>query len=129
MAKENGIYQCQVCGNIVSVIFNGGGDLVCCDQKMKLLEEKTGEEERKEKHVPVIEKTEGGVRVTVGSTPHPMEQKHYIQLIQLMHGDDIVIGKRLNPGDEPVAEFCCLPDVENLSARILCNVHGVWKSK
>ena len=128
MANLNGIYKCEICGNVVSVLEAGDGELVCCGQPMNLFEEKTAEQEGKEKHVPVIEKIEGGVRVKVGSTPHPMEEKHYIELIQLVKDGNVVIGMRLKPGDEPVADFCCLTDTEGLEARELCNIHGLWKS-
>ena len=127
MAKQNAIYKCEICGNIVSVLEAHAGELVCCGQPMNLLEEKTAEQEGKEKHVPVVESVEGGIRVRVGSIPHPMEEKHYIELIQLIKGNDVVAGKRLNPDDEPVAEFCNI-NAEGLKARIFCNIHGVWVS-
>ncbi|MBW2975715.1 desulfoferrodoxin [Candidatus Woesearchaeota archaeon] len=126
MAELNKIYRCGICGNVVSVLEAGKGELVCCGQPMKMLEEKTAEQEGKEKHVPVIETIEGGVRVKVGSVPHPMEENHHIGLIQLVKDGNVVIGKRLKPGDGPAAEFCCLADTEGLKARILCNVHGLW---
>jgi len=127
MAKQNAIYKCSICGNVVSVIEAHEGILVCCGKEMELLEEKTSEEEGKEKHIPVMEKIEEGIRVRVGSTAHPMEKEHYIGLIQLIKDDNIVIGKRLKPGDEPAADFCCLVSTEGLKARALCNVHGLWK--
>ena len=127
MAEQNGIYKCEICGNVVSVIEAHDGALVCCGKEMKLLEEKTSEQEGKEKHVPVIEKFESGVRVNVGSILHPMEESHYIEIIQLVKDNDIVIGKRLKPGEEPVAEFC-LANTEGLKARALCNIHGLWKN-
>ena len=128
MAKLNAIYKCKVCGNIVSVIEEGKGELVCCGQPMELLEEKTKEQEGNEKHVPIIEVKENKVIVKVGSVPHPMEDSHYIELIQLIKDSNVVIGKRLRPGDEPKAEFC-VEDTEGLKARILCNIHGVWVSE
>ena len=127
MAKQNAIYKCDICGNVVSVLEAHAGELVCCGQPMNLLEEKTGAQEGKEKHVPIVESFEKGIRVRVGSIPHPMEEKHYIELIQLIKGDDVVAGKRLNFDDEPVAEFCHL-HAEGLKARIFCNIHGVWIS-
>ena len=126
MAELNGIYKCDICGNVVSVLESGGGTLVCCGQDMNLLKEKTSaQEEGKEKHVPIIEKTDAGVKVKVGSIAHPMEEKHYISLIQLIKEKDVVIGKRLKPGEKPEAEFC-LANVEGLKARIFCNIHGLW---
>lgn len=127
MTKSNEIYKCGICGNVVSVLEASGGELVCCGKPMALQEEKTAEQEGQEKHVPVIEKTDKGVRVKVGSIPHPMEEKHYIELIQLLKDGEIIIEKRLKPGDEPVAEFC-LTDAEGLKARELCNIHGLWKN-
>jgi superoxide reductase len=128
MAKLNGIYKCNICGNIVSVLEAHQGTLVCCGQPMELLEAHTKEQEGKEKHVPIIEADKGRVVVKVGSVPHPMEDSHYIELIQLMKDDNVVIGKRLKPGDEPKAEFC-LAETEGLKARILCNIHGLWISE
>ena len=128
MAKQDGTYKCSICGNIVSVIEAHEGELVCCGQPMNLLEEKTSAQEGKEKHVPVIEQTEAGIKIKVGSIPHPMEAEHYIELIQLIDDNGIVMEKRLKPGDKPEAEFCCLAKTEGLKARELCNVHGLWRS-
>ena len=127
MAKQHAIYKCEICGNVVSVIEAHEGALVCCGKEMVLLEEKTSEQEGNEKHIPVVETFEGGARVKVGSVLHPMEEDHYIELIQLIKDEDIVIGKRLKPGEEPVAEFC-LVNTEGLKARALCNIHGLWKN-
>jgi superoxide reductase len=128
MAEKNGIYKCEFCGNTVSVIISGEAPLVCCGQEMTLLQEKT-EDQGKEKHVPIIEKTKEGIKVKIGSIPHPMEQAHYIALIQLVKGNEVIIGKRLKPGDKPEADFCCLTETKGLTARALCNIHGLWKSK
>ena len=125
MVKQKGIYKCEICGNVVSVLEAKDPMIICCGQEMTLLEEKT-QDEGKEKHVPIIEKTESGIKVKVGSVPHPMDDDHYITLIQLIKGNDVVIGKRLKPGDKPEAEFCCLAETEDLKARILCNIHGLW---
>ncbi len=124
MTEIREVYKCEICGNIVEVLHAGVGQLVCCGQPMKLLEEKT-EDEGREKHVPVIEKTEDGVKVKVGSVPHPMEEKHYIEWIEVIADGD-VHRKWLKPGEKPGAEFCIQSD--NISARELCNVHGLWKS-
>ncbi|MFT4297817.1 MAG: desulfoferrodoxin [Candidatus Woesearchaeota archaeon] len=129
MVEMNGIYKCEICGNVVSVLEATPAPIVCCGEEMSLLQEKTGEQEGKEKHVPVIEKTEKGVKVKVGSIPHPMEENHYISLIQLMQGSNVLIGKRLNPEDAPEAEFCCVAYSDELKARIFCNIHGVWSNK
>ena len=126
MAKQNAIYKCNICGNVVSVIEAHVGELVCCNQPMELLQEKT-QDQGKEKHVPIIEKTENGIKVKVGEVPHPMEPEHYIELIQLIDNENnVVIGKRLKPTDKPEAEFCCLAKTEGLKARIFCNIHGLW---
>ena len=125
MVKLKEIYKCNVCGNIVEVVHASGGELVCCGQPMELLTEKL-QDIGNEKHVPVIEKTANGVKVKVGSIPHPMEEKHYIEWIELF-ADDVVYRKYLKPGDKPEAEFCVT--ARKLSARDYCNVHGLWKSK
>jgi superoxide reductase len=123
MAKKLEVYKCELCGNIVEVLHGGDGELVCCGQPMKHLVENTVDA-AKEKHVPVIEKVAGGVKVKVGSVPHPMEEKHYIEWIEL-----IVNGKAhrqfLKPGQAPEAVFKV--EAENVTAREYCNLHGLWK--
>jgi superoxide reductase len=122
--KLNGIYKCEICGNIVEVLHTGEGDLVCCGQNMTLLDEKTADSTT-EKHVPLIEKTKDGFKVTVGSTLHPMEEKHYIEWIELI-ADGKSYRKFLKPGDKPVAEFCI--QASKVSAREYCNVHSLWRA-
>jgi superoxide reductase len=124
MTKKNQVYKCEKCGNIVEVLHGDGAPLVCCGQDMTLLEENTVDA-AKEKHVPVIEKVENGYKVSVGSVAHPMEEKHYIEFIELI-ADGKVYRQDLNPGETPEAFFCV--DAENVSAREYCNLHGLWKA-
>lgn len=127
MTKKNEIYKCNICGNVVEVIENGEGTLVCCGQNMILLQEQTAEQEGKEKHVPVVETDGSKVKVIVGSVEHPMEEKHYIERIELLKGGNIIAAKQLNPGEKPEAEFF-LENTDEIMARALCNVHGLWVS-
>lgn len=124
MAEQLGIYKCGKCGNIVEVLFAGGGELVCCEEPMKLLVANTVDAAR-EKHVPVIEKIEGGFKVRVGSVAHPMEEDHYIQWIEAV-ADGKAYRKFLNPGDAPEAEF--MIDAASITAREYCTLHGLWKA-
>lgn len=127
MAKFLGVYKCSLCGNIVEVFHEAAGTLACCGQDMELQEEKTADSTT-EKHVPVIEKTENGVKVTVGSTLHPMTDEHYIEWIELKQDDKIQV-QYLKPGDEPVAYFVICPEYKgDISAREYCTVHGLWKN-
>jgi len=123
MAERLQIYKCGVCGNIVEVVYGSTGELVCCGQPMELLDEKTADAAT-EKHVPVIEKINGAYKVTVGSTLHPMEEKHYIEWIELLT-DGKAYRQFLNPGDAPEATFDVKAD--SVSAREYCNVHELWK--
>jgi superoxide reductase len=125
MAKLRGIYKCEICGNIVEVLHEGIGALVCCDEEMTLLEEKT-KDSSIEKHVPYIEKKDDIVTVKVGQNQdHPMEEKHYIEWIQII-ADDASYRKFLKPGDKPQATFNT--KAKDIKAREYCNVHGLWKS-
>ncbi len=124
MTEIRQIYKCNVCGNVVEVIHGGAGELVCCGQPMERLVEKT-EDAGKEKHVPVIESTGAGIKVKVGSVPHPMEEKHYIEWIEII-ADGKVCRKFLSPGGPPEAEFEIRG--EKVTARAYCNLHGLWKS-
>ena len=125
MTKLNEIYRCDVCGNVVSVVGKGAGELVCCGKPMNLLQEKT-DDQGMEKHVPVIERIESGTRVKIGSAEHPMQDDHYIEWIEVMsEGRNQRVF--LKPGNRPEAEFGKMPG--NARARTFCNIHGLWKSK
>jgi superoxide reductase len=123
--KSLQIYKCKVCGTIIQVLKPGKPSLVHCGQPMELLVEKT-EDEGREKHVPVIEKIDGGYKVKVGNVAHPMTESHSILGIQLI-GEDCVCLKALKPGDKPEAVF--MTDAKEVTARAYCNLHGLWKSK
>lgn len=125
VAVKEGIYICSLCGNIVEMIKVGGGELVCCGKPMDLLEEKTADAAT-EKHVPMIEKVDGGFKVTVGSTAHPMNPEHHIEWIELLVGDSSY-RTYLKPGDAPEAFFCIDADIKDVTAREHCNIHGLWK--
>lgn len=124
MAEKSAIYKCELCGNIVEVLHAGDGELVCCGQPMKKVVENTVDAS-KEKHVPVIEKTADGYTVSVGSVPHPMEEKHYIEWIELI-ADGVSHRVFLKSGDAPVAKFAV--KASKVTAREYCNLHGLWKS-
>lgn len=128
MAEKKLFYKCRFCGNLVEVIEGGDGTLFCCGEPMKLFEAKTQASEGKEKHVPVIEVNGQTVTIKVGSIPHPMEENHYIELIQLIVNGDTVLSKSLNPGEKPEAVFYNIEDTNSLSAKALCNIHGLWTS-
>ena len=122
--KKLEMYKCLICGNIVEVIHEGEGELVCCGQAMSLLVENSVDAAQ-EKHVPVVEKVAGGYKVSVGSVPHPMEEKHSIEWIELL-ADGKAYRQFLSPGGAPEAVFAV--EGEDVTAREYCNLHGLWKS-
>ncbi len=124
MTEKRQIYKCSICGNIVEVLHTGAGHLVCCGKPMELQQEKT-DDAGQEKHVPVIEKTDTGIKVKVGSVPHPMEENHYIEWIEIS-ANGALYRKFMKPGDSPEAVFEI--KAEKTEARIYCNLHGLWKS-
>jgi len=126
MTKRLQVYKCEICGNIVEVVHAGPGQLVCCGRAMILMKEKK-EDKGVEKHLPVAEATQQGIKVKVGSIPHPMEDEHYIEWIEVLEACGNVQRKFLAPGESPEAVFdvCC--DVEE--TRSYCNLHGHWGSK
>ena len=123
MAEKMEIYKCMMCGNIVEVLHGGDGELVCCGKPMELQVENTTDAAR-EKHVPVIEKIDGGYKVKIGSVPHPMEEKHFIEWIELI-ANGKAYRQFLNPGDVPEAVFNI--EANLVTAREFCNLHGVGK--
>ncbi len=123
MAKLYEIYKCDICGNVVEVLHGGKGELLCCGEPMKLMEEQTAEQVY-EKHVPVVEETDSGIKAVVGSTLHPMEEKHYIEWIQVITNQG-ACKKFLKPGDKPEAIFSDVQEWKKV--REYCNIHGLWK--
>jgi len=125
MAEKLQVYKCELCGQIVEVIHGGAGELVCCNQPMQLLDAKTSDQGQ-EKHVPVVEKTPEGIKVKVGDVPHPMEEKHYIEWIEV-EADGKTHAAFLSPGDAPEAVFNVKAD--QVKAREHCTIHGLWKGE
>jgi len=125
MTKRLEVYKCSICGNIVEVLHGGAGELVCCGQPMENLIAKTADQ-GKEKHVPVIEKLNGGIKVKIGSIPHPMEEKHFIEWVELI-ADGRTYRQFLNPGEKPEVVFKI--EAKKITAREYCNVHGLWEAK
>lgn len=125
MPKQFEVYTCAHCGIVIEVLRAGGGELVCCGEPMKHKIEGTSDGAT-EKHVPVIEKTAEGIKVTVGSVPHPMTPEHWIEWIEIL-ADGRSYKKFLNPEDKPEATFCIQAD--NIVAREYCNLHGLWKNE
>ena len=125
MTARNEIYQCRCCGNMFEVLHGGTCVPQCCGEPLALMRE-GATDGAKEKHVPVIEKTDAGYKVSVGSAAHPMAEDHYIEWIELI-ADGVSYRKYLNPGDAPEAEFCL--KAERVTAREFCNKHGVWKAE
>ena len=124
MTQRLEIYKCEICGNIVEVLHGGEVDMKCCGALMKLYKENTVDA-AKEKHVPAIEKTSDGIKVKVGEVAHPMEEKHYIEWIEII-ADGKAYRQFLNPGEAPEAEFKI--DAEQVTAREYCTIHGLWKA-
>ena len=124
MNKKLEIYKCMECGNIVEILNPGGGAVSCCGEAMKLIKENTTDAAQ-EKHVPVIEKIDGGYKVAIGAVAHPMAEEHYIQWIELI-ADGKAYMQLLQPGDAAEAIFNI--DAEQVCARAYCNLHGLWKA-
>ena len=118
------VFKCELCGNIVESIHDGPGELVCCGQPMKKFEENTVDA-AKEKHVPVVEKIEGGYKVKVGDVAHPMGEDHWIEWIELIAGGK-AYREFLSPGDTPEATFFI--DASDMKVRAYCNLHGLWQA-
>ena len=125
MTKLNEVYKCEVCGNIVELVHTGVGELVCCGKPMVIQVANTVDADE-EKHVPVVEVTDKGIKVTVGSISHPMDADHYIEWIEVI-ADGQVLRQHLRPGGTAMAGFCCIA-TDKVQARAYCNLHGLWKS-
>ena len=157
MTKQNQIYKCEICGNITEILHLGVGELVCCGRAMKLITEKTKDESQEksidatfsatsfakasevkkallDKHLPIIEQLPDnvcrggdGIIVKIGKVPHPMEEEHYIEWVEVKTKAGKIGKQFLKPGDSTEMEFQTRDDI--VEVRAYCNVHGLWKSK
>ncbi|MCK4518975.1 MAG: desulfoferrodoxin [Candidatus Omnitrophica bacterium] len=125
MTRLRELYRCDICGDVIEIVSEGAPALVCCNQPMKKLEAKT-EDEGSEKHVPVVEDGDRGIKVKIGSVEHPMEEKHYIKFIEVLT-EDRIDRVELKPGQAPEANFC-MAKSDVLEVREFCTIHGLWKS-
>ena len=125
MTQRFQVYRCDICGNMVNLMAVGRGDLVCCQKPMRLLVEQH-KEAGKEKHVPVVERTEHGIRVRIGSIPHPMEDRHFIEWIEVRNGP-LALLRMLKPDEPPEGEFPLRET--NVKVRCYCTMHGLWANK
>jgi len=126
MSEINEIYKCNVCGNMAEMVHSGFSVMVCCNNPMELLEA-IQKDEGGQKHIPIINIEDNKVIVDVGEIPHPMEEEHWINFIELCVGDQI-FRQQLKPGDKPSATFDVISKGEEVSSRIYCNLHGLWPS-
>lgn len=123
--KRLNVLKCAKCGNIVEVLVAGAGEISCCGETMQIIEEKTADSTT-EKHVPLVQKTDKGYKVVVGSTLHPMTEAHQIQWIELVTEKGSMI-QFLDPTGAPEAEF--VTDQKALFAREYCNLHSLWRTE
>jgi len=134
MTQKLELYRCNICKNIVEVVLEGEGELVCCGEPMERLEEGTTDG-AKEKHVPVIDfECEGvGVKIRVGEFPHPMIPEHYIQFVEAISKTGKTVHREyLYPGEAPEIVINCRSNLgrgDGLKAREYCNIHGLFANK
>ena len=117
------IFKCEVCGNVAEMLRSGGGQLVCCNAAMQRLVENSTDAAG-EKHLPVVEKIATGVSIKVGEVPHPMENSHFIEWVEIATADGKACKKFLQPGSAPQVSFSC---GEVVAVRAMCNLHGLWQ--
>lgn len=123
--KNIKFYICERCGNLVGIINESGVPMMCCGQKMTLLEPNTVEASN-EKHIPVATVEGNTVKVDIGSVAHPMVEEHSILWVYLQT-DKGGHRKNLKAGDAPSVSFALL-DEKPLSVYAYCNLHGLWKA-
>ncbi len=120
-------FKCNVCGNLVGLVIDGGGDLVCCGELMEKLVEKT-KDEGNEKHLPVVTQEGSNIIVKVGEESHPMTDAHYICFIVIKYNNKTQ-KVELSPNDLPSASFEVSEDFDEMEVYEYCSVHGLWKSE
>ena len=124
--KRDTFYKCEICGNMVVKVVEGGGQVTCCGQPMSIIEPNTNDAAQ-EKHVPDVSVDGDVIAVNVGSVDHPMADDHYIQWIYVVT-EEGVIARCLKPGEAPHADIV-LVGQKPLSVLEYCNKHGLWKTE
>lgn len=126
MTEKLEIYKCNICGNVVEVLAEGVGELICCGENMLLLKEQK-QDEYKEKHVPIISIKNKNVIIKVGEIPHPMTFDHHICFIEAISLDGKYLKRKyLNKDENPELQFDC--NSNQMKARALCNIHNLWSN-
>ncbi len=125
MNNERQFYICSVCGNMVGLIEDRGGTLVCCGQEMDRLVSGSVDAAQ-EKHVPFLNRQGGMLTVNVGSVPHPMTEEHHITWIAVAQGG-ATHRVTLKKAGQPIAQFCV--DDGPMTVYAYCNLHGLWKAE
>ena len=117
------IYKCNVCGNLVQILQEGDGNLICCGQEMELMPIQYDTNELGEKHTPKIEIKDGKKFINVFG--HPMLKEHYIQFIETYTKDKNEVHIKFFSPES-------IPEMENrlhetdFDSIELCNIHGLW---
>lgn len=119
-------FKCEMCGNFIELLRDGGGELVCCGESMTELFAKASDEGL-EKHVPVATFSDGKLVVKVGEIEHPMTEQHFITTIIIEYNNKV---QRVNLkySDKPEAEFTIDEDFDKVEIYEYCNIHGLWKN-
>ena len=127
MTKKLELYKCSICGNLIEVVLEGEGELVCCGEIMEQLTS-DNHSGSMEAHRPIIESFEDKKTVRIGQTQHPMTEKHHIEFIEVISPDEKYVKRKyLNPEEEAILEFECTCK-NGFSAREVCNLHGLWEN-
>lgn len=126
--KNVEFYRCEICGNLMVKLVDGGVTPVCCGKPMQTVEPQTEESGAGEKHVPVVLVNGERVTVSVGETEHPMEEEHYIGFAVLETGRGFDV-KELKTNGHPVAQFLINEDEHPEAVYAWCNKHGLWKAE
>lgn len=124
MSIKRKYFICDTCKNIVGLISDGGGALVCCGEPMREL--KAGEvDAAAEKHVPVVRRDGTHIAVEVGSVPHPQTAEHHIAWIAAC-SEGFTQRKELPIGVPPACAFAVSEGPVTVYA--YCNLHGLWEA-
>ncbi|MBR2386757.1 desulfoferrodoxin FeS4 iron-binding domain-containing protein [bacterium] len=127
MTKKLELYKCSICGNLIEVVLEGEGELVCCGEIMEQLTS-DNHSGSMEAHRPIIESFEDKKTVRIGQTQHPMTEEHHIEFIEVISPDEKYVKRKyLNPEEEAILEFECTCK-NGFSAREVCNLHGLWEN-
>ncbi len=122
MTKKLEIYKCRVCSNVIEVVHEGEGTLVCCKEDMELLKENIPEPENP--HYAYVEELDDMLKKV--TLKHVMTHEHHIEYVEVISNDGKFLKRKYFEETEPLEFLFRCECKEGFYVRLYCNLDNVW---